>query len=181
MPYPVLSSSVPCCRPSASMAICLPRQVFFGCICSIFSQHQYFWWFFGDERMLAMFKSKDKKPKLSQTKKEMLDEWEFELGRPTCGLVLFDCVVLFILTLRGLSSPKTAIRGNRFGMMGMALAIITTFSWHQARYCLDCGCDGFGCVVGTWKARTVAMTQMPETVALMHSLVGLSAVAIAFS
>ena len=35
--------------------------------------------------------------------------------------------VLFILTLRGLSSPKTAIRGNRFGMIGMAIAIITTF------------------------------------------------------
>lgn len=90
--------------------------------------------------------------------------------------------VLFILTLRGLSSPKTAIRGNRFGMMGMALAIITTFFLAPSPvFVLIVGAMVLGAVVGTWKARTVAMTQMPETVALMHSLVGLSAVAIALA
>lgn len=90
--------------------------------------------------------------------------------------------VLFILTLRGLSSPKTAIRGNRFGMIGMAIAIITTFFLAPSPvFVLIVGAMVLGAVVGTWKARTVAMTQMPETVALMHSLVGLSAVAIALA
>lgn len=90
--------------------------------------------------------------------------------------------VLFILTLRGLSSPKTAIRGNRFGMIGMAIAIITTFFLAPSPvFVLIIGAMVLGAVVGTWKARTVAMTQMPETVALMHSLVGLSAVAIALA
>ncbi|MFW2177401.1 MULTISPECIES: NAD(P)(+) transhydrogenase (Re/Si-specific) subunit beta [unclassified Moraxella] len=90
--------------------------------------------------------------------------------------------VLFILTLRGLSSPKTAIRGNRFGMIAMAIAIITTFFLAPSPvFVLIVGAMILGAVVGTWKARTVAMTQMPETVALMHSLVGLSAVAIALA
>lgn len=90
--------------------------------------------------------------------------------------------VLFILTLRGLSSPKTAIRGNRFGMIAMAIAIITTFFLAPSPVLpLIIGAMILGAVVGTWKARTVAMTQMPETVALMHSLVGLSAVAIALA
>ena len=90
--------------------------------------------------------------------------------------------VLFVLTLRGLSSPKTAIRGNRFGMIGMAIAIITTFFLAPSPVLvLIIGAMVLGAVVGTWKARTVAMTQMPETVALMHSLVGLSAVAIALA
>ena len=90
--------------------------------------------------------------------------------------------VLFVLTLRGLSSPKTAIRGNRFGMMAMAIAIVTTFFLAPAPvFLLIIGAKVLGAVVGTWKARTVAMTQMPETVALMHSLVGLSAVAIALA
>ena len=90
--------------------------------------------------------------------------------------------VLFVLTLRGLSSPKTAIRGNRFGMMAMAIAIVTTFFLAPAPvFLLIIGAMVLGAVVGTWKARTVAMTQMPETVALMHSLVGLSAVAIALA
>lgn len=90
--------------------------------------------------------------------------------------------VLFILTLRGLSSPKTAIRGNRFGMIAMAIAIITTFFLAPSPVLLlIIGAMILGAIVGTWKARTVAMTQMPETVALMHSLVGLSAVAIALA
>lgn len=90
--------------------------------------------------------------------------------------------VLFILTLRGLSSPKTAIRGNRFGMIAMAIAIGTTFFLAPSPvFVLIIGAMILGAIVGTWKARTVAMTQMPETVALMHSLVGLSAVAIALA
>ena len=90
--------------------------------------------------------------------------------------------ILFVLTLRGLSSPKTAIRGNRFGMAAMAIAVITTFFLAEGPVLwLIIGAMVLGAVVGMWKAKTVAMTQMPETVALMHSFVGLAAVAIALA
>lgn len=90
--------------------------------------------------------------------------------------------VLFILTLRGLSSPKTAIRGNRFGMAAMAIAVITTFFLAEGPVLwLIIGAMILGALVGMWKAKTVAMTEMPETVALMHSFVGLAAVAIAIA
>ncbi len=90
--------------------------------------------------------------------------------------------ILFVLTLRGLSSPKTAIRGNRFGMVAMAIAIITTFFLAKGPILwMIVGAMVLGAIVGLWKARTVAMTQMPETVALMHSFVGLAAVAIALA
>lgn len=90
--------------------------------------------------------------------------------------------VLFILTLRGLSSPKTAIRGNRFGMAAMAIAVITTFFLAEGPVLwLIIGAMILGALVGMWKAKTVAMTEMPETVALMHSFVGLAAVAIALA
>ena len=88
--------------------------------------------------------------------------------------------VLFILTLRGLSSPKTAITGNRYGMIAMAIAVLSTFfiADHPVVWMIG-GAMVLGAVVGIARARTVPMTQMPETVALMHSLVGLSAVLIA--
>ena len=90
--------------------------------------------------------------------------------------------ILFILTLRGLSSPKTAIRGNRFGMAAMAIAVVTTFFLAEGPVMwLIIAAMILGAVVGMWKAKTVAMTQMPETVALMHSFVGLAAVAIALA
>ena len=90
--------------------------------------------------------------------------------------------ILFVLTLRGLSSPKTAIRGNRFGMVAMAIAVATTFFLAEGPVLwLIIGAMVLGAVVGMWKAKTVAMTQMPETVALMHSFVGLAAVAIALA
>ena len=90
--------------------------------------------------------------------------------------------ILFVLTLRGLSSPKTAIRGNRLGMVAMAIAVITTFFLAEGPILwMIIGAMVLGAAVGIWKSRTVAMTQMPETVALMHSLVGLAAVAIALA
>ena len=90
--------------------------------------------------------------------------------------------ILFVLTLRGLSSPKTAIRGNRFGMAAMAIAVVTTFFLAEGPVLwLIIGAMVLGALVGMWKAKTVAMTQMPETVALMHSFVGLAAVAIALA
>ncbi len=90
--------------------------------------------------------------------------------------------ILFVLTLRGLSSPKTAIRGNRMGMVAMAIAVITTFFLAEGPILwMIVGAMVLGAAVGIWKSKTVAMTQMPETVALMHSLVGLAAVAIALA
>ncbi|WP_168390043.1 NAD(P)(+) transhydrogenase (Re/Si-specific) subunit beta [Acinetobacter indicus] len=90
--------------------------------------------------------------------------------------------VLFILTLRGLSGPKTAIAGNRYGMIAMAIAVLTTFfvADHPVIWMIV-GAMILGAIVGIARARTVPMTQMPETVALMHSLVGLAAVLIAIA
>ncbi|MCC6373762.1 MAG: NAD(P)(+) transhydrogenase (Re/Si-specific) subunit beta [Moraxellaceae bacterium] len=90
--------------------------------------------------------------------------------------------ILFILTLRGLSGPKTAIMGNRYGMAGMALAVATTFFVaHNPVLGLIIGAMVAGAAIGIYRAKTVPMTQMPETVAMMHSLVGLSAVCIAIA
>ncbi len=88
--------------------------------------------------------------------------------------------ILFILTLRGLSSPKTAITGNRYGMAAMVIAVLTTFFVAEGPVVwMILAAMAAGAVVGMTRARAVPMTQMPETVALMHSLVGLSAVLIA--
>ncbi len=91
--------------------------------------------------------------------------------------------VLFILALRGLSSPATARRGNFYGMGGMAIAIATTLgvagpddvlSWG-----LIAGGLGIGGVIGAVMAKRIAMTDMPQLVAAFHSLVGLAAVFVA--
>ncbi|MFP5440957.1 MAG: NAD(P)(+) transhydrogenase (Re/Si-specific) subunit beta [Gammaproteobacteria bacterium] len=88
--------------------------------------------------------------------------------------------VLFILTLRGLSSPTSAVMGNRYGMIGMTLAVITTFFVASSpNVALIIAAMIVGAGIGLFRAKTVPMTQMPETVALMHSLVGLAAVLIA--
>ncbi|MFZ5723300.1 MAG: NAD(P)(+) transhydrogenase (Re/Si-specific) subunit beta [Pseudomonadota bacterium] len=88
--------------------------------------------------------------------------------------------VLFILTLRGLSSPTSAVMGNRYGMIGMALAVVTTFFVASSpNVALIISAMIVGAGIGIYRAKTVPMTQMPETVALMHSLVGLAAVLIA--
>ena len=90
--------------------------------------------------------------------------------------------VLFILTLRGLSGPKTAIQGNRYGMIAMAIAVLTTFFVADNPVVwMIVGAMILGAIVGIARARSVPMTQMPETVALMHSLVGLAAVLIAIA
>ena len=88
--------------------------------------------------------------------------------------------VLFILSLRGLSHPLTARRGNLFGMIGMALAVLTTFAITK-RLDLALGALLVGAVIGIIVSRRVQMTQMPELVAAMHSLVGLAAVLIAYT
>ncbi len=88
--------------------------------------------------------------------------------------------VLFILALKGLSHPESARRGNMFGVVGMILAVITTFTFTK-RVDLAGGALLAGGFVGWFVARRVEMTQMPELVAAMHSLVGLAAVLIAMA
>ena len=88
--------------------------------------------------------------------------------------------VLFILALGGLSHPSSARRGNLFGMIGMAIAIVTTFAITR-RIDVALGMMAVGGAVGLLVARRVQMTQMPELVAVMHSLVGMAAVLIAIA
>src|SRR3954469_4282928 len=88
--------------------------------------------------------------------------------------------VLFILALKGLSHPLTARRGNRFGIFGMAIAVVVTLAVTN-RVELAIGALAIGGIVGYVVAKRVEMTQMPELVAGMHSLVGLAAVLIAFA
>ncbi len=90
--------------------------------------------------------------------------------------------VLFILALRGLSSPETSRQGNFFGMAGMAIAILTTLAASPPSgigWALVIGGLAVGGGAGAVTARRIAMTQMPELVAAFHSLVGLAAVLVA--
>jgi len=92
--------------------------------------------------------------------------------------------ILFILSLGGLSNPETSRRGNLFGMVGMALAVLATvfgprvspagIPWIIAALLV-------GGSIGLYAAKVVKMTQMPELVALMHSLVGLAACLVGFA
>ncbi len=91
--------------------------------------------------------------------------------------------VLFILALRGLSSPDSSRRGNQFGMIGMTIAVLTTLGSHPPTSPLAWGLVVGGIVVGGGVgaviARRVPMTSMPELVAAFHSLVGMAAVLVA--
>jgi len=91
--------------------------------------------------------------------------------------------VLFILALRGLSSPRTAQAGNRFGMIGMTIAVLTTLALAAPRdvvsWLLIIGGLAIGGGIGAVLARRVKMTDMPQLVAAFHSLVGLAAVFVA--
>jgi NAD(P) transhydrogenase subunit beta len=95
-------------------------------------------------------------------------------------LLYLVSAVLFILSLKGLSSPATSRRGNTYGMVGMGIAVATTFLvMDKPVLLLIVGAMVAGAAIGAFKAKTVEMTHMPELVAAMHSLVGLSAVLIA--
>ena len=108
--------------------------------------------------------------------------------------------VLFILALRGLSSPTTSQQGNRYGMIGMGLAVVTTLITHVPTVSLIVETDdyaallsrvdksamfeilaaiGVGAAIGIITARRIAMTAMPQLVAAFHSLVGMAAVLVA--
>ncbi len=90
--------------------------------------------------------------------------------------------VLFILALRGLSSPETSRQGNIFGMIGMAIAIAITLALaapEGATWAIILGAIAIGGSAGALIARSIKMTAMPQLVAAFHSLVGLAAVAVA--
>jgi H+-translocating NAD(P) transhydrogenase subunit beta len=92
--------------------------------------------------------------------------------------------ILFVLSLGGLSNPETSRRGNLYGMIGMAIAVLATvLGPHvtKAAYPWIVGAMLVGALIGLYAARVVKMTQMPELVALMHSLVGLVAVLVGFA
>ena len=92
--------------------------------------------------------------------------------------------ILFILSLGGLSHPESSRRGNLYGMLGMTLAVLATVFGPQVTasgYAWIIGAMVVGGSIGLYAARTVKMTQMPELVALMHSLVGLAAALVGFA
>jgi NAD(P) transhydrogenase subunit beta len=92
--------------------------------------------------------------------------------------------ILFILSLGGLSNPETSRRGNLYGMIGMTIAVLATvLGPHVSKpaYPWILGAMVVGAAIGLYAARVVKMTQMPELVALMHSLVGLAAVLIGYA
>ncbi len=92
--------------------------------------------------------------------------------------------ILFILSLGGLANPESARRGNLFGMIGMAIAVLATVLGPRvtpAGIPWIIGALAVGGAIGLFAAKKVQMTQMPELVALMHSLVGLAACLVGFA
>ncbi|HTG37794.1 NAD(P)(+) transhydrogenase (Re/Si-specific) subunit beta [Sphingomonas sp.] len=128
-------------------------------------------------------------------------------GNSFAALAYLVAGVCFILALRGLSSPTTSQQGNRFGMIGMAIAVVTTLLTHLPMQAVGLVLEGpqgmvaatgpvlaridmvamleilaaigIGAVIGIVTARRIAMTAMPQLVAAFHSLVGLAAVLVA--
>lgn len=103
------------------------------------------------------------------------------------GLVTVSYIgatILFILTLGGLSNQETARRGNLYGIIGMTIAILATVFGPEVvgtlSYILIVVMMGIGGAIGITLARKVEMTQMPELVAILHSLVGLAAVLVGY-
>lgn len=106
------------------------------------------------------------------------------LSESLTTMAYLGAAILFILSLGGLSNPETSRRGNFYGMLGMALAVLATIFGPKV------SADGYSWVivalvvggsVGLYAAKVVKMTQMPELVALMHSLVGLAACLVGFA
>ncbi len=99
-------------------------------------------------------------------------------------VVYLGAAILFILSLGGLSNPETSRRGNLYGIIGMTLAVLATIfgprvsaagiPWILVALVI-------GASIGLYAAKVVKMTQMPELVALMHSLVGLAACLVGFA
>ncbi len=107
----------------------------------------------------------------------------FPLANALAVLAYLVAAVLFILSLRGLSSQETARRGNLYGMIGMAIAIAATLSitGMPSPSPALIASIGIGAAIGGVMAARVGMTQMPELVALLHSFVGVAAVLVGYS
>ncbi len=106
------------------------------------------------------------------------------MSQSLATVAYLGAAILFILSLGGLSNPETSRRGNLFGMLGMTLAILATVfgpSVTADGIAWIVGALVIGGAIGIYAARTVKMTQMPELVALMHSLVGLAACLVGFA
>ena len=96
--------------------------------------------------------------------------------------ILYGAAILFILALGGLSHPESARRGNVYGIAGMTIALLATLvGVVTANYYLLLGALVVGGAIGLVLARRVQMTQMPELVAILHSLVGLAAMLVGFA
>ena len=104
---------------------------------------------------------------------------------PSLSAVAYlGATILFILCLGGLSNQETSRRGNAYGIVGMVIAVLATILGPHVTggglpYIL--GAMVVGATIGLYAARIVQMTQMPELVALMHSLVGLAAVIVGYA
>jgi len=106
------------------------------------------------------------------------------MSQSLATVAYLGAAILFILSLGGLSNPETSRRGNLFGMVGMALAVLATVFGPRvspAGIGWIIGALLVGGSIGLYAAKVVKMTQMPELVALMHSLVGLAACLVGFA
>ncbi len=130
-------------------------------------------------RMLEMFKKKAPKAEKEAT----------DMSMNLVTLLYLIASVCFIQALKGLSHPTTSRRGNLFGMVGMAIAVLTTVAL-VFKLGAEIATTGIGYVVvgllvggtaGSIMAKRVEMTKMPELVAFMHSMIGLAAVFIAIA
>ncbi len=98
------------------------------------------------------------------------------------SMVYLGSAVLFVLSLLGLNHPETARRGNLYGIVGMSIALLATlFAGHVTNWWMILIAVVIGAIIGLLAAKKVKTTQLPELVALMHSLVGLAAVLVGLS
>ncbi len=101
---------------------------------------------------------------------------------PWVALAYLAAGVCFIFALRGLSSPATSRKGNRYGMAGMLIAVVTTLVTHDIASLLEIVIAiAIGGGIGFVIARKIAMTDMPQLVAAFHSLVGMAAVLVGWA
>jgi len=106
------------------------------------------------------------------------------MSQSLATVAYLGAAILFILSLGGLSNPETSRRGNLFGIIGMTLAVLATVFGPRvspAGIAWIVGALVVGGGIGLYAAKVVKMTQMPELVALMHSLVGLAACLVGFA
>jgi NAD(P) transhydrogenase subunit beta len=102
------------------------------------------------------------------------------VGESYSAFLYLIASVCFIMALRGLSSPDTARNGNYFGIAGMVIAVLTTLATpHVVSFWLIIAGLVIGGAIGTYIARQIQMTALPQLVAAFHSLVGLAAVCVA--